>query len=58
MEGGLSFVVFLKCDVVTFKETIYLLLEYYAEDHIGSAECLARIVHQTHAILRLYKGRL
>jgi len=50
--------VFLKCDVVTFKETIYLLLEYYAEDHIGSAECLARIVHQTHAILRLYKGRL
>jgi len=50
-----SFVVFLKCDVVTFKETIYMFPEYYAKDYIGSAICLARIVHQEHATLRLYK---
>jgi len=47
--------VFLKYDVVTFKETIYMFPEYYAKDYIGSAVCLARIVHQEHAILRLYK---
>jgi len=45
-------------DVKTFKETIYMLPEYCVEDRIGSAVCLARIVHHAHAILRLYNERL
>ena len=57
-NGGLSFDVFPKNNVKTFKETIHMLPEYCAEDHIGSTVCLARIVHLVHAILRLYKGRL
>jgi len=31
-----SFAMFLKCDVVTFKKTIYMLPEYCVEDRIGS----------------------
>jgi len=50
--------VFLKLDVKTFKETVYLLLEYVAEDSMDQLYCLARFVHQAHAILRLYRGRL
>jgi len=50
--------VFLKCDVVTFKETIYLLLEYCAKYRIGSDVCLAWFAHQARVILMLYKGRL
>jgi len=53
-----SFVVFLKCDVVTFKETIYMLQEYCAEDRVGSAVCLARFAHQAHYVSRLYIARL
>ena len=48
--GGLSFAMFLKCDVVTFKETIYLLSEYCVEDGIGSAVCLAQFAHQAHSV--------
>jgi len=47
--------VFPKNDVKTFKETIYMLPEYCAKNRIGLALCLARVSHQAHAILRLYK---
>jgi hypothetical protein len=57
-KADLSFVMFPKDDVKTFKETIYMLQVYCVEDHIGSAVCLLRIVHQAYDILRLFKGRL
>jgi hypothetical protein len=58
IDRRLSFVVFLNGDVVTFKETIYMLSECYVEDSNGLTMCLAGFAHQAHSVLRLYIGRL
>jgi len=50
--------VFLKCDVVTFKETKYMLLELCVEDRMDKLCRFSPNYHQAHDVLWLYKGRL
>jgi len=54
-EVGLCITVFLKMDVMTFKEIIYLLKENWP--YIWYADCLA-CQQKANFAFRLYKGRL